>query len=608
MKKFVIVIFILIFLTMGFSQELSKSELESRKLFAESLSLLFEGNKYEARIKLNEAMSGEIYITDIPRLWYYAAKLDLQLGMVDRALQDLENALLFSTVNEEAKTLKNFIESMKNFSLSNYVAPTFFDLALIPGVKNSFEKFYNPAAVEILNSNLYILDPQNHLIYKTDTTNEKWIRLNKETKYYSLNADKNLNRIYLGSDKGIYYFESYSPNIIKESKKNDEELTKESTYVTSEQEDQIQTLIEGFPFIIYGVDNAGRIIGYDPYNNEIKMIGFNGEILQQKKFDNTQVFLAGALWRNNLYLVEFASSSIFHLDILKNEVVEVIKLPNKTYLSLSCLPWNKLMLTSLEDGIEILEILENESEVELVKISELIKKDNLAESTGRIEIKNGVMSITDYKNNQVVLQRVNSRGKYDLYLLNLYGLNYNDKDRKVTAKVNVIDASGEKMEFVAKNTIIIDMGGRVPYQYIRNYIIPEVYYYDINELFQIHMPQIKTDSNIVTYGEINFELTPEKSIPFILSSSSLFYIVDEKGANEEIENLAYLSGGAIVTKNYEEYLKEYLVSSYKAVDYFEYNLFPPIISGINSTSISLLLEDTLLVDTLYYYTEGIDFE
>ena len=290
MKKFVIVIFILIFLTMGFSQELSKSELESRKLFAESLSLLFEGNKYEARIKLNEAMSGEIYITDIPRLWYYAAKLDLQLGMVDRALQDLENALLFSTVNEEAKTLKNFIESMKNFSLSNYVAPTFFDLALIPGVKNSFEKFYNPAAVEILNSNLYILDPQNHLIYKTDTTNEKWIRLNKETKYYSLNADKNLNRIYLGSDKGIYYFESYSPNIIKESKKNDEELTKESTYVTSEQEDQIQTLIEGFPFIIYGVDNAGRIIGYDPYNNEIKMIGFNGEILQQKSLTILKFF------------------------------------------------------------------------------------------------------------------------------------------------------------------------------------------------------------------------------------------------------------------------------------------------------------------------------
>lgn len=54
------------------------------------------------------------------------------------------------------------------------------------------------------------------------------------------------------------------------------------------------------------------------------------------------------------------------------------------------------------------------------------------------------------------------------------------------------------------------MGARVPFQYIRSYIIPDVYYYDINELFEIHIPQINTDSNIITHGEITFKLTPEK--------------------------------------------------------------------------------------------------
>jgi tetratricopeptide (TPR) repeat protein len=156
-KRLLTIILVLSALVMGFSQELLKSELESRKLFKESLNLLFEGNKYEARIKLNEAMAGEIYITDIPRLWYYAAKLDLQLGMIDRALQDLENALLFSTVNEEAKTLKNFIENMRNFSISNYATPTFSNLHGFFGVKNSFEKFYNPVDVEILNSSFCFL-------------------------------------------------------------------------------------------------------------------------------------------------------------------------------------------------------------------------------------------------------------------------------------------------------------------------------------------------------------------------------------------------------------------------------------------------------------------
>ncbi len=38
----------------------------------------------------------------------------------------------------------------------------------------------------------------------------------------------------------------------------------------------------------------------------------------------------------------------------------------------------------------------------------------------------------------------------------------------------------------------MDMGARVPFQYIRSYIIPDVYYYDINELFEIHIPPKST--------------------------------------------------------------------------------------------------------------------
>lgn len=109
---------------------------------------------------------------------------------------------------------------MRNFFYIELCNPNLFQFAWIFGVKNSFEKFYNPVDVEILNSNLYILDCQNHLIYKTDTTNEKWINLDKTINYYSINSDKNLNRLYLGSNKGIYYFESYSPIIRKEKRRS----------------------------------------------------------------------------------------------------------------------------------------------------------------------------------------------------------------------------------------------------------------------------------------------------------------------------------------------------------------------------------------------------
>lgn len=104
------------------------------------------------------------------------------------------------------------------------------------------------------------------------------------------------------------------------------------------------------------------------------------------------------------------------------------------------------MLSSIEDGLEILNN-SHESEVELMKISEYTKDDEFDEFKGRVKIKSGVMIITDYKDNEVTMQRLNSQGKYDLYLLNLYGLNYNESDRKVTAKLNVIDVSGEKWSF-----------------------------------------------------------------------------------------------------------------------------------------------------------------
>ena len=596
MKKFFLVLILCFLGVVSFSQELSESELESRKLFSESLDLLFIDKKYEARMKLNEAMTGEIYITDIPKFWYYAAKLDLQLGMVERAIQDLENALLFSVVNEEANTLLNFINNIKDFSYSNYEFPRVYELMNVHGVKNSFERFYDPIDLEVFNSNLYILDPQNHLIFKTNGQDETWIRLDKNKKYYSINSDKNLNRIYVSSNEGIYYFESFSPIIRKEVFID---ATVESTSLTREVENELNTLIEGFPFIIYDVDNVGRLIGYDPYANEIKVIGFNGEILQSKKFENNNIFIDGAFWHNSLYLLEYESSSIFHFDILKNEVVKTIDLPEAFYLSIEVLPWDMIMLSSLENGIQLLS-----KSNEIINMDTELENSNFSDFKGTIKIKNGIVALNDLENNQVILHRIDANSKKDLYILNLYGLIYYDDERKVRGKLNISDISGQKMEFLTKNITVMDAGGRVPFNYIRYYSVSTNYKYEINDFFKIHMPQINTDANIITYGELNKSLSAEDVIPFILSNSSLFYLTETDSINSSLETLAYISGGMVVDKKYEDYLMQYLNDSYKLIDYIEYTLYPPIISDIKSTRITLLLQDKILVDTLFYYTGG----
>src|SRR6056297_1896157 len=108
MKKFFLLFLSFFIILIGFSAQLSEGEQKSRELFSESLELLFSEQKYEARLKLNEAMSGEVYIEDIPKFWYYAAKLDTQLGRLDKAYEDLQNIFLFSGTNQEAETLENF--------------------------------------------------------------------------------------------------------------------------------------------------------------------------------------------------------------------------------------------------------------------------------------------------------------------------------------------------------------------------------------------------------------------------------------------------------------------------------------------------------------------
>jgi len=598
MRKFFLLVFIflLIINTGLFSQELSESELDSRRFFGESLRLLFDGEKYEARAMLNQAMTGEIYITDIPIFWYYAAKLDLQLGMIDRAITALDNALLFSTVNEEANTLLNFIDNMKTFSISRPSTINFVNLEKVSGVDNSSERFFSPVDFEIINSNLYILDSKNHLVFKTDTQFEKWLKLDKNKSFYSIDSDKNLNRVYLSANDGIYYFDSYSSNVKKEIKVND---TFTATNLDRNIENELNVLIEGFPFVIYGVDNAGRLVGYDPYNNQIDLIGYNGEILQRKTFDHDYTFMDGALWLNSLYLLEYESSSIINFNILKNEIEEIIKLPKKTYFSLEVLPNGRILISSVEDGIEILD-----EENNLHLLSEVIGSFDNDNFRGRIKVENGMFIISDLKNNEIYLQRLEADSHNNLYILNLYGLNYDKNKRKVTLKVKISDVIGQKMEFLTKNIYVMDSGGRVPFNYYRQYSVTENYEYDINDLFQIHVPQINTDSNIITHGELNVELSPEKTIPFILSSSSLFHLVEGKEVNEDLSYLAFMSGGSIIDISQEKYLKDYLDNAYKPIDYLEYDLFPPIIPAINPVSVVLLLQENTLVDTLFYYTEG----
>ncbi|BBE30461.1 hypothetical protein OSSY52_06020 [Tepiditoga spiralis] len=589
MKKFFLISILLLLFINVFTSELTKREFDSRIKFSESLKLLFDNKKYEARIKLADAISGEVYIEDIPKFWYYAAKLDLQLGRIDKAKQDLDNILLFSAQNENVNTLKNFIRNIEKFSLTDYSTPIFLDIEKINGNYKSYERFYSPVDAEVLNSEIYILDSTNNRIFKKNDE-EQWIKLPKMT-YYGMTSDNKLNRIYLGTNKGIYYFNSYAKNNFFNINFKD---TAESTTSTNT-ESKLFKLTNDGSYAVFDVDNAGRICAFDSYKGYLTIFGYDGEILQQKKFDYNVIFTSGVYYQNKIYLLESISKQIYVYDTLTKRVIDKVQLDkNDFYNSITVLPWGPLLIDSYKKGIFIFN-LENKK----------VTPTKIKNFYGKIKLKYGILTLIDSKNSNVYIKRVVSKSK-SIYNINIYGLFFDKEKLKVSGKINVSDLNGNNIEYLLKNFYVNDTGGRVNFNYTRNFIKTNVYTYNsIEEFFKTGISQIKTDSFIITKGNIKEKPKAEKIIPLLLSGSSIFYLRDLNDLTDVLNNIIYTTGGIIISPEEENYLNKYLNFAYNPVDMIDYSLTPPIVQGIKQTKVTINMNKQILSDTLYYFTEGV---
>ncbi|MCP5454815.1 MAG: hypothetical protein H7A31_02950 [Thermotogae bacterium] len=567
--------------------------MKSRHLFSDSLDLLFDNNKYEAKLKLNEALSGEVYIEDIPKFLYYSAKLDLQLGQIDKAKESLNNILLFSAFNEDVETLSKFVDSVEEYSLSNFSTPNFINLFNVEGNKETFERFYTVTDSEVLNSGVYILDSQNKLIFKQSNDNsEKWIKLDKKYDYYSLSSDSKLDRIYLGTSEGLMYFNSYGPGISGVASDMTEVESSEGTPVF---------LVKGFDFISYGVDSAGRIIGYNPSENSLNIVGFDGSMLQKKTFNYNNMFVSGTVWRNYVYLLEYYSKSLYVYNIITNDVEKIIKLPYANYLDIDILPWGYPVLSSIENGIEIYDLKTEKPE----KYD--FEDKNMNSFRGNIKIKYGIMLMNDSVNFKVYVNRINSKNNFNSLNINLYGLLFRKDDLDLKVRFNITDLSGNNIEYLTKNIYVQDSGGRVAFGYQREFSRGDIYFYDsADSFFETGISQIDNNSFIIVSGNLKKQPEVSQIIPLLMSGSYLFYLSDTGDVNEILKNIIYTSGGSILITKDKDYIEKYLKASYKVIETINYKLYNPIIEGIKQTKIVLEIGDKKLSDTLYYYTEGVE--
>ncbi|WP_143148370.1 ligand-binding sensor domain-containing protein [Marinitoga hydrogenitolerans] len=551
----------------------------ARKLFSESLDSFFSGKKYDARLKLEEAMTNQIYLKDVPYFWYYAAKLDLLLGKIEKAKEDLNNILFFSPSNSEAISLLNFINSLNNIEKSLSPQIKIKELKKIKNIINANEKFFIANDFIVINSFVYLLDIQNKLIYYTnlDNSEENWIKLNsvidKNFIPFNIYYDERTDYFYISGNTGLYVIKNFS-----------------------QQKQFFFEKINKFTnLLLFGIDRSGRLWTFYAKNNSIIILDYAGNSLEEIPLDNKYVITSGNYFENKISLIDIKNRQILQFSTITKKIEKVFPIKSKHLpLSIISLPYNNLLISFMNDGTYL---FQDNKFTKLFDFSYLLNYNN------------GILMKFDYSKYELVLDQIDFISDISPYYVFLYGIDFNVPDMTINLKINTIAPGNNLINFIDRKIYITDSEGRYAFDYKRKLEKPYFYNFDNMEyLFLEMLPLLKNDSIVILNDEnnSNFEkyINITNIVPFLFTNISL-YIISDTPISEKVRKLVRLTGGAIVPKKYFVTFDNYIKNNKKIIQNISYKIFPPIAPGIRPVKIYLQLGSKIINDTMYYYSEGV---
>ncbi|HEY8542531.1 MAG TPA: hypothetical protein VIL29_09105, partial [Pseudothermotoga sp.] len=210
------------------------NEEQARDLFSQALSLWYDGDVSKARSLMDEALSGLIYVSDIPEFWFFTSKIDIDMRAVERAQEDLKTILVISPGKSEVISLLKEIETLQK--PLEFSTPTVFDESIVfSGFQKGTEYFYTPNAATFWGNSLIIADKANKRLILTFEGNYKILKTNTSPNSLAI------------SHSGLLYI-SGDGKLIEYDLKNESE----------------KIIHEGFinP-ILAGFDRIGRLWGSD---------------------------------------------------------------------------------------------------------------------------------------------------------------------------------------------------------------------------------------------------------------------------------------------------------------------------------------------------------
>ncbi|KLO24937.1 hypothetical protein X274_01475 [Marinitoga sp. 1155] len=551
----------------------------ARRLFSESLNSFFSGKKYEARLKLEEAMSNQIYLRDVPYFWYFAAKLDLLLGNIEKAKEDLNNILFFSPSNTEAISLLNFINSLNN--IEKIISPEIKikEFKQIKNIINANEKYFMANDFLIVNSYIYLLDIQNKLIYYTNLDNsyENWIKfenaIGKDFIPLNIYYDERTDYFYVSGNTGLYVIKNFS-------------LQKKFYFEKISKYDNL---------LLIGLDKVGRFWTYYAKNNSILILDYYGNLLEKIALDNNYIITNGSFSEEDINLIDIKNKQVLVFSTYSKKIESIIPLKNSHKpLNIVSLPYNIFLISFMNDGTYL---YQNGKFIKLFDFSYLLNYNN------------GILMKFDYSSYKLILDQVDFVGDIVPYHVFLYGIDFDVPKMMINLKISTISPGSNFINFINRKIYITDSEGRYAFDYNKKLEKPRIYNFDNMEyLFLEMIPLLKNDSIIILNDteNTNYEkyINITNIIPFLFTNISL-YLVSDKIIDKKFRYLINLTGGYLIPEEYLMTFENYIKINKKIIQNITYKIYPPIAPGIRPVKIYLQIDSKIMSDTMYYYSEGV---
>jgi len=531
-----------------------------------------EADYIKAREAIEKAFERPVYPKDIPKLWYFLAKMNIETGNTDDAVDSLNNVLLIEPDRTEILILLKTLRMLGRVEpLSNPIIGLNY-LNEVKGFVNTYEFFYNPVASEIYQETIYILDRANSFIFVVKGDDNELIELDLEAPS-SIAVDKTA---------GILYISDLEAGKIQVMDLRTREIIDE---------------YDGFkkPFV-QTVDRLGNVYVLDPAGNKMTILSSRGKTVKH-------IFLSEGYTPDIINDVDVSVDKIILQDMSKRNF-RIVRLGsfeeemtfdfrNNAIPVASCIGpsgqiitvWNDEEITTFfpEQGTEYT-FLDTEN-IDLTGISD-------------IDFTPPILSLTDFNDHVVKEYLIIQENPNSFTVIDAIEAGEND----LAIQFRTLNNLGTHFQFISPFLNVIDSGGFVPFELEAHY--SKVQYIEVNDGEQFFTEGFKnlkkTDYNVVVWKYDGYDFNFENIAPAMFSKNVRVYVLSNLSVPDKVQSLARKTGGIVISTDQFPFLKQYLTDLKEVwTPRISYKLSLPF-TGINTVTISTRIAGLDYSDSIYY--------